>query len=94
MSKIWKLIFIGTFMLTTALGISTAVCKGCHGKDWKKVAMGKAKVVKNMTKAEIIKALEGYKKGTYGGPMKGLMKVPVSKLSIADIKKIAAEIKK
>jgi cytochrome c-type protein NapB len=56
--------------------------------------MGKSKVVKNMSKAEIIKALKGYKNGSYGGSMKGLMKVPVSKLSTADFKRIAAEIKK
>jgi cytochrome c-type protein NapB len=94
MSKIWKLIAIGTLMLTTASGVSTAVCKGCHGQQWEKVAMGKAKVVKNMSKAQIIKALKGYKNGSYGGAMKGLMKKPVSVLSTADIEKMATKIKK
>ena len=94
MSKIWKLIAIGTLLLTTVSGASTAICKGCHGKQWEKKAMGKSKVVKNMSKAEIIKALKGYKNGSYGGSMKGLMKIPVSKLSTADINEIAAEIKK
>ena len=94
MSKIWKLIAIGTLMLTTASGVSTAVCKGCHGQQWEKAAMGKAKVVKDMSKAEIVKALKGYKNGSYGGAMKGLMKAQVIKLSTADIEEIAAKIKK
>jgi cytochrome c-type protein NapB len=94
MSKIWKLIAIGAIILTTASGASTAVCKGCHGKQWEKAAMGKAKVVKNMSKAQIIKALKGYKNGSYGGPMKGLMKAQVKNLSAADIEKMAAKIKK
>ena len=94
MSKIWKLIATGTLMLTTASGFSIPVCKGCHGQQWEKVVMGKSKVVKNMSKAEIIKALKGYKNGSYGGAMKGLMKAQVKNLSIADIEKIAAKIKK
>ncbi len=94
MSKIWKLIAMGTLLQTAVWGASTAVCLGCHGENWEKAAMGKAKVVKNMTKAQIIKALKGYKNGSYGGPMKGLMKAQVTKLSTADIEEIAAKIKK
>lgn len=94
MSKIWKLIAIGTLMLTTASGVSIAVCKGCHGQGWETVVMGKSKVVKNMSKAQIMKALKGYKKGTYGGALKGLMKAQVKNLSDADMKKIADIIKK
>ena len=94
MSKIFKTIAMGALMLTGASAASTAVCKGCHGQQWEKAAMGKAKVVKDMSKAQIIKALKGYKNGSYGGPMKGLMKAQVTKLSIADIEKMAAEVKK
>jgi cytochrome c-type protein NapB len=94
MSKIWKLIAIGTLLLTTASGVSVAVCKGCHGQQWEKVVMGKSKVVKNMSRAQIIKALKGYKNGSYGGVMKGLMKAQVTKLSTSDIEEIAAKIKK
>jgi len=45
-----------------------------------------------MTKENIVTALKGYKDGTYGGAMKGMMKGQVSKLSDADIDAIAAEI--
>lgn len=94
MTNIIKIITIGTFMLTMASGASTAVCKGCHGQNFEKSAMGKAKIVKNMTKAQIVKALNGYKNGTYGGAMKGLMKAQVKNLSTTDIKELAGKIGK
>jgi len=94
MSNIIKIIAAGTLMLSMASGASTAVCKGCHGQNFEKSAMGKAKVVKNMSKAQIVKALQGYKNGTYGGAMKGLMKAQVKNLSTSDIKKMAAAIGK
>ena len=42
-----------------------------------------------MTKADVAKALVGYKNGTYGGPMKGLMKGQVARYSDADLKAAA-----
>jgi len=69
--------------------VNVAGCTGCHGKEFEKAAMGKAKVVKDMTKAEIETALKGYKDGSYGGAMKGIMKGQASKLSDDDIKAIA-----
>ncbi len=47
-----------------------------------------------MTKADIIAAMKGYKDGTYGGPMKGLMKGQAASLSDADIEAIANQIGK
>lgn len=71
-----------------------ARCVACHGANGEKAAMGKSKVIKNMTKAEIVSALNGYKNGSYGGPMKGLMKGQVASLSDADIEAIANKIGK
>ena len=51
--------------------------------------MGKSKKVNEMTKADIETALKGYKDGSYGGAMKGIMKGQASKLSDDDIKGIA-----
>jgi cytochrome c len=64
---------------------------GCHGA---KVALGRSKVIKDMTKADLEKSLLGYQNGTYGGAMKGLMKAQVKNLSAADIKAIANKIGK
>ena len=81
---------------TTALmaGVNAAACKGCHGQAWEKKALGKSLVVADMTHAEIAKSLKGYKAGTYGGPMKGLMKGQVAKYSDADLDAFSATVGK
>ena len=58
----------------SASAANTTACAGCHGKDFEKSAMGKSKIVKDMSKDDIVKALKGYKDGTYGGGMKAVMK--------------------
>lgn len=54
--------------------INLTSCKGCHGVDFEKAALGVSKIVMNMSKSEVSAALIGYKNGTYGGPMKNMMK--------------------
>jgi len=75
-------------------GVNLGACKGCHGANFEKHALGKSKVVKDMSKAEVEKALLGYKAGTYGGPMKGVMKGQVARYSDADLKAAAQQIGK
>ena len=70
---------------TLSAGVVAGKCLGCHGGDWSKKALGKSKVVSNMTHAEIAASLKGYKAGTYGGPMKGIMKGQVAAYSDADL---------
>jgi cytochrome c553 len=77
---------------TSTFASNTAACVGCHGANFEKSALGKSKVVKDMTKADIVTALKGYKDGSYGGAMKGVMKGQADKLSDADIEAIATEI--
>lgn len=60
-------------------------CAGCHGMNGEKVALGKSKVIASMSEADLNSAMNGYKDGSYGGPMKGLMKGQVVKLSKDDI---------
>ena len=70
---------------------SYATCKACHGVKGEINITTKSlsHVPANLTKAEIEKALNGYKDGSYGAVMKGLMKSQVAKLSDADIKALA-----
>jgi len=77
---------------TSTFAVDTAACAGCHGANFEKSALGKSKIVKDMAKADIVTALKGYKDGSYGGPMKGVMKGQVAKLSDADIEAIATKI--
>ncbi len=92
MTKIVKVIALASLLAPTLYGASTAACKGCHGQSFEKKAMGKSKEVNKMSKADIVAALKGYKDGSYGGAMKGMMKGQVAALSDADIEAIAAEI--
>jgi len=88
-------------VLLAVLGLSTAAmadayakCASCHGANGEKKALGKSKVISEMSKAEIVAALNGYKDGSYGGAMKGLMKGQVASLSDADITAISEKIGK
>ena len=69
-------------------------CSSCHGMQAEKKALGKSQIIKGWDKAKIITTLHGYKDGTYGGAMRGIMKGQASKLSDADIKALAEYISK
>lgn len=79
-------------LTTASFAVDTTACVACHGANFEKVALGKSKIVKDMNKDDIIKALKGYKDGTYGGAMKAMMTGQVTKLSEADIMNIADQI--
>jgi len=75
-----------------ASAASTTVCAGCHGANFEKKALNVSKIVKDMSKDEIVTALKGYKDGSYGGAMKTTMKGQVASLSDSDIEDIANQI--
>jgi len=87
---------IATLALVTAASaaVNGKACAACHGANFEKHAMGKSKIVKDMTHAEIAKALKGYKAGTFGGPMKGIMKGQVGRYSDAELDAFAQTIGK
>ena len=82
-----KKIVLGTLVLSVAAfaAVNLGACKGCHGANFEKKALGKSKVVSEMSKADVNAAMVGYKDGTYGGPMKGVMKGQVAKYSNAEL---------
>lgn len=83
-----KKIVLGTLVFGVAAfaAVNLGACKGCHGANWEKAALGKSKIVSDMTKDEVSAALVGYKNGTYGGAMKGVMVGQVSKYSEEELK--------
>ena len=89
-----NIIALATLGLLTvsASAVDTKTCAGCHGTNFEKAALGKSKIVKDLSQADIEKALKGYKDGSYGGAMKGVMKGQVAKLSNDDITAIAKSI--
>jgi cytochrome c553 len=64
-------------------------CVACHGVTGEKSALGKSKIIKDLTAKQIATALKGYKDGTYGGPMKALMKGQVAAYSNEQLDSIA-----
>lgn len=84
-----------------SLGLATIVsadayekCATCHGKNGEKEALKKSKIIADMTKAEIVSSLKGYKNNTSNEPMKKLMAAQVKNLSDADFEAIAQKIGK
>ena len=59
--------------------IKTDTCKACHGNDLTKSALNKSLDITKMSKDEFIKAMLGYQNGTYGGTLKGVMKIHADK---------------
>jgi len=90
-----KLIVLSAFVLGTSAfaAVNLGACKGCHGANFEKAALGKSKIVSQLTEEEIATSLVGYKNGTYGGPMKGIMKGQVARYSDEDLKAAATAIK-
>ncbi|MEW5773313.1 MAG: c-type cytochrome [Thermodesulfobacteriota bacterium] len=66
-----------------------ARCAGCHGADGGKKALGAGAPLKGMKAADVARALEGYKAGTYGGGKKAMMEGLAKGLSAEDIKALA-----
>jgi cytochrome c553 len=67
-------------------------CAGCHGINGEKKALGKSEIITGWEKEKTIKALNGYKDGTYGKAMKGVMKGQVTRLDDAKIEALASYI--
>ncbi|MGM0622472.1 MAG: c-type cytochrome [Campylobacterota bacterium] len=67
-------------------------CIACHGAKAEKKALGASEVIAGWDVEKTVKALKGYKDGSYGGKMKASMTGQVRNLSDADIQKLAQHI--
>jgi len=97
MKKITKIALGLIVLASTTLAASDGAalykkCTGCHGANGEKQALGKSQVIKGWEESKTITALKGYKDGTYGSVMKGLMKGQVSSLDEEQIKSLAKHI--
>ena len=92
-----KIVVVAVLLGLSSLAMADAFtkCAGCHGANGEKAALGgKSKVIADMSKADIAAALNGYKAGTFGGAMKGMMEAQAKDLTDADIAAITAKIGK
>jgi len=89
-----KKIVLATTVLAATFAFANpyAKCVACHGANGEKVALGKSKIIKDMSKEDFIASLKGYQDGTYGGPMKGMMTGQVKGMDEATIKALADQI--
>jgi len=88
---------IGIFIVAvTSTSFSASLfqqkCSGCHGNTGNKHALGTSPLLKGQNKEDIIKKLNGYIEGTYGGSKKNIMQSQVKSLSDEQIEKLAEEI--
>lgn len=96
MKKIIKLVAIGIIVGAVSAQATPLYtkCVACHGAEGEKAALGKSMIIKDMSKADFVSAMKGYKDGSYGKDQKALMKAQVTALSDAQIEEIASFIVK
>lgn len=89
--RVKKLIYIA-LILGGSLSASESLykkCASCHGLNGEKSALGKSKVIAGWEVEKLKEALNGYRDGSYGGAMKGIMRGQVMPLSQEDIDSLA-----
>ena len=64
-------------------------CASCHGKHGEKVALATSQVIASWPTQKSIDALKGYKEGSYGAKLKGIMKAQVNSLDEAQIQAVS-----
>ena len=69
-----------------------AKCVGCHGSHGERKALGKSQLIQAWSEEKTLAALHGYKDGTYGSSMKGVMKSQISSFSESELQAIAKHI--
>jgi len=99
MNKFTKIVLgVAVLASTSLMAMDGAVlykkCAGCHGANGEKKALGKSAIIKGWAVDQTVAALKGYKAGTYGGAMKGVMKGQVSTMSDEQMNAIATYLAK
>lgn len=94
MKTLVKRVALASLLVTgVSYAANVAGCTACHGQNFEKRAMGKSKIVKDMSLKEIIDSLKGYKAGTYGDTMKQMMVSQVENVKDSDLEAMAMLIK-
>lgn len=68
--------------------IYTKTCTSCHGANGNLKALNVSKIIKDLSKEELEHALMGYKDGSYGGAMKGVMQGQVATLNAKQLESL------
>lgn len=94
-----KLITLGLILISTmALADISAEktgeqlykkCVSCHGINGEKAALGKSSIINTWDKEQLVASMKGYLDGSYGGPMKALMKGQLMNYTNEEIELVA-----
>ena len=92
-----KVLFLAGLVCATSIFAADGetlfkTCATCHGAKAEKSALNKSQIIAGWDAAKIVASVNGYKDGSYGGAMKGVMKPIASGLSDEDLKAVAATI--
>jgi len=68
-------------------------CASCHGQKGEKAALNTSQVIAGWPTEKTVHALNGYRDGSYGHKLKGIMKGQVSSLDPTEIEAVASYIK-
>lgn len=64
-------------------------CIVCHGAKAEKKALNRSHVIQGWDKAKLVAAMKGYQDGSYGGALKGTMKLQLKKFDDAKLDAVA-----
>ena len=64
-------------------------CAACHGAKAEKKALNKGYIIQGWSVDKLVASMKGYKNGTYGRAMKGLMKGQLASYDDAKIQAVA-----
>ena len=69
-------------------------CISCHGAKAEKKAMNQSQVIAGWSYSRLVKALNGYKNGSYGANLKAVMKAQVANMKKREIESVSDFISK
>lgn len=83
---------VSSLMAADGAAIYQSKCFSCHGEKASKAALNKSQIIAGWDAAKIVTSVNGYKDGSYGAAMKGVMKPIATGLSDEDLNAVAATI--
>ena len=81
--------FSVAFAADDAAALFKTQCQSCHGADGGRAPAPGVDPIKGQSAADLLKKLDGYKDGTFGGPRKQLMENVVKRLPDDQLKVLA-----
>ena len=86
--------FSTAFAAEDAAGLYKSHCQGCHGADGSRSPASGVAPIGGQRSADILKMLNGYKAGTYGGQRKQTMEGVAERLSDEQMKSVSDYVSK